>query len=180
MSFDPDRHRLPERIAAERLGIRTWRPQDGPAMEQLIASSLDHLRPWMAWARHEPITIEQRRRMFTRWESYRASGSGAVYAVFHRRELIGGCALHRRVGRRSLDVGYWLGANATGKGHATAIVGALIETAVSLEDIDFLQISHDAANTASGAVADRLGFTAIAALDGLTSRTWQLDTSLNC
>jgi hypothetical protein len=36
--------------------IRTWQPRDIALMQQLITDSLDHLRPWMAWAHDEPIS----------------------------------------------------------------------------------------------------------------------------
>jgi hypothetical protein len=46
-------------------------------------------------------------------------------------------------------------------GLATAAAAALVGQAFTLEDIDRVEIVHDAANTASGGVPRRLGFTQI-------------------
>lgn len=169
---------LPSASAAAPLVIRTWRHPDAPAMERLITVSLDHLRPWMAWARDEPITLAQRLRMFDRWERYRKSGAGVIYGVFDGSDPIGGCALHRRVGAGGLDIGYWLGVQSTHKGHATVVTRALIDAAFSREDILFVQINHEASNTPSGSIAERLGFTKLRTSANQNTTSWQLDKAL--
>jgi ribosomal-protein-serine acetyltransferase len=60
-----------------------------------------------------------------------------------------------------VEIGYWLHPAYTGRGLATAAVAALVGQAFTLEDIDRVEIVHDAANTASGGVPRRLGFTEI-------------------
>src|SRR5439155_22043403 len=50
----------PYRIETERLVIRCWEPQDAPLLKEAIDSSLDHLRPWMPWAREEPQSLAQK------------------------------------------------------------------------------------------------------------------------
>lgn len=138
--------------------IRTWRHEDVDAMRDLVVTSLGHLRPWMAWAEHEPLDDDRRRAMFDRWHRYHRSGAGAVYAVFDDNVLVGGCALHRRVGPGGIDLGYWLGSDFVGGGRATAIARLLTTEALALDTIDFVQISHESRNEASGRVPQRLGF----------------------
>ena len=46
------------RIVTPRLVIRCWDPRDAQLAKEAIDSSLDHLRPWLPWAHHEPQTIE--------------------------------------------------------------------------------------------------------------------------
>lgn len=171
---------LPEQLDARgrtvsQLTIRTWSEADLGAMQALMEVSLDHLRPWMAWARREPLTIAQRTRLFRHWDRYRKSGRGAIYAVLEGDELLGGCALHRRVGLGGLDIGYWLGIRALGKGHATAVARRLVDTAIDLDDVDFVQISHESSNSASAAVAKRLGFEAVSTGDP-NAMTWRMTT----
>ena len=169
-----DRARLlPACITAEGLDIRRWRYDDISDMNRLITASLDHLRPWMAWAQHEPLSDDRRRELFDRWDRYWASGSGAVYAVYHQEELIGGCALHRRVGPGGLDIGYWLGVDATGQGLATRIAAALTDAALALSDIDIVQISHQATNTRSANIAERLGYTNVTKATERDVTIWQ-------
>lgn len=154
--------RLPEQIAADPLLIRRWHRRDVDAMSVLIVASLEHLRPWMAWAEHEPVSAATRVRQFTKWDDYWMSGHGAVYGVFDDDVAIGGCAMHRRVGPGGLDIGYWLGVEHTGRGHATRIADALTNAACVIPDVTFAAISHESRNEASGAVARRLGYTRLA------------------
>ena len=49
----------PYRIETERLVLRCWDPRDAPLLKDAIDSSLDHLRPWMPWAREEPKPLEE-------------------------------------------------------------------------------------------------------------------------
>ena len=138
---------LPDRVPDDMLDIATWQSSDVADMRSLIIESLEHLRPWMAWAAHEPLDDGPRLAMFDRWTRQRLVGAGAVYAVRHDRTLIGGCALHRRVGPGGLDIGYWLGVRATGHGYATPIAAALVRIAFEQPDIAFVQISHATANS---------------------------------
>ena len=57
------------------------------------------------------------------------------------------------------DVGYWLGANATGHGHATMIASALTGAAFDLASTTFVTINHEKRNVRSAGVPKRLGFT---------------------
>lgn len=166
--------RLPERIVADNgIVIRHWDQTDAEAMGDLVSGSLEHLRPWTAWARTEPLAVDARLRLFRRWDRYWASGAGAVYAIETVRGLVGGCSMHRRVGLGGIDLGYWLGQSGTGQGIATRTAQALTKASMSLADIDFVQISHAAPNTASAAVAERLGFVNITAADEHAVTTWQ-------
>lgn len=150
--------RLPERIESDHVFVRRWTRTDADAMENVITASLEHLRPWMAWARREPLSIEARLRLFEKWDRYWASGNGAVYAIEVAGEIVGGCSLHRRVGPGGLDLGYWLGRDGTGRGIASHATAALTDAAFTVDDVDFVQVSHTRANVSSGAVAQRLGF----------------------
>lgn len=127
-------------------------------MQSLITASLDHLRPWMAWAQREPISDRNRRLLFASWEHYWERGTGCIYGIFFDEWPVGGCALHRRVGPGGLDLGYWLGRPHGGNGFATEAAGALTDAALQLPGIDFVQISHETANRASAAVPMRLGY----------------------
>ncbi|MGW7440022.1 GNAT family N-acetyltransferase [Streptomyces sp. NPDC054849] len=74
---------------------------------------------------------------------------------------MGTCALIRRAGTRddNREIGYWLHPAATGRGVATRAAHALVEQAFRMPGIDYVEIVHDPANRAGGAVPARLGFT---------------------
>ncbi|MFJ2866604.1 GNAT family N-acetyltransferase [Kitasatospora sp. NPDC087314] len=57
------------------------------------------------------------------------------------------------------EIGYWLHPTATGRGVAARAARALVEQAFLLPGVDYVEVVHDPANLASGAVPARLGFT---------------------
>ena len=48
------------RIHTRRLVLRCWNPEDVKLQMAAIAASLDHLLPWMPWAKQEPAGVETR------------------------------------------------------------------------------------------------------------------------
>jgi Acetyltransferase (GNAT) domain len=86
--------------------------------------------------------------------TYRNFGLYAAvsYAITTADAVVGSCGLMRRIGPGGLEIGYWLHPAYTGRGLATTAVAALMGQAFTLEDIDRVEIVHDAANTASGGV----------------------------
>ncbi|MEV8587589.1 GNAT family N-acetyltransferase [Streptomyces sp. NPDC051180] len=126
---------------------------------RVIEESLDHLRPWMPWVAEHSLarTIAFLRCRAERWEN----GTEHTYAIVLDGAIVGSTGLHRYEdsppGTR--EIGYWLHPAATGRGIATRAARALTEEAFLLPGVDRVEIVHDAANHASGAVPARLGFT---------------------
>ena len=152
---------LPERIDGEGIVLRRWLETDADAIAQAVTESLEHLRPWMAWASEEPQTIEQRRALIARWEREWAEGGDAVYGIFVEGAVAGGCGLHRRRGPRTLEIGYWIHRDFTRRGIATAVSRMLTAAAFAVPEIEHVEIHHDKANVASAGVPRRLGFTLV-------------------
>jgi RimJ/RimL family protein N-acetyltransferase len=148
-----------ESLSSGHVELRRWRMSDLNALEQAICESLDHLMPWMPWAagRGRQPTVD-----FLTWsqEEWKAR-RGFHYAITSSDTVIGSCSLNRRIGAGGLDIGYWLHPQSTGRGLATMATAALVRQGFQMAGIDHLEIHHDAANPASGAVALRLGFTEI-------------------
>ncbi|MET9401019.1 GNAT family N-acetyltransferase [Kitasatospora sp. NPDC002965] len=133
---------------------------DLPEYFRVIEESLEHLRPWMSWiADHSrERTAEFLAARPERWES----GTDFTYAVVLDGAIVGACGLFRREGTAdgAREIGYWLHPGATGRGVASRSVVALVGQAFRLPGVDYVEIVHDLANRASGAVPARLGFTA--------------------
>ena len=73
--------------------------------------------------------------------------------------MVGGAGLHPRAGPESIEIGYWVRSDRTGRGYATAAAGALTQAAFAhLDGIDRVEIRMDRANRASAAVPPKLGF----------------------
>ena len=147
-------------IAAGVLELRRYDISDAAALHDAITKSVEHLRPWMPWIAGEPLTLHERERLITDvFEAGWNDGSDYVYGIFNAGTLVGGCGLHRRIGGRGLEVGYWVAAAHTRRGFATGAARALTEAAFGLSEIDHVEIHHDKANVHSGAIPAKLGYT---------------------
>lgn len=149
---------LPTTIITPPLVLRWWEDADAPALVDVVAANLEHLRPWMPWIAFEPQTVEQRVALFREWRAAAERGDDTVYGVFLDGRPIGGTGLHRRRGLGVLEIGYWIDHRETGQGYATEVARALTDVAFAQPDVDAVQIHHDRANAASGAVPRRLGY----------------------
>lgn len=132
---------------------------DLPELFRVIEESLDHLRPWLPWVGEH--SLARTTRFLARRAELWASGDEYTYAIVLDGDIVGACGLFRRDETRheAREIGYWLHPSATGRGVATRAAGALAEQAFLLPGIELVEIVHDAANLASGAVPARLGFT---------------------
>lgn len=139
--------------------LRRQRPGDVDALDRIVVESLDHLLPWMPWAAaHTRRTaMEHLGRCETAW----VSGEAYNYAITVGGAPVGACSLMRRIGPGGMEIGYWLHPEWTGRGLVTASVVALVGAAFALPGVTYLEIHHDEANQASGAVPRRLGFTVV-------------------
>ena len=150
---------LPERLAGPAgLLLRRWSPGDARQLSAAVAQSREHLRPWMAWAAAEPLTIEQRRELIIGFERDWRDGGDAVLGIFLDGRVVGGCGLHRRIARDGLELGYWIHPRFTRQGLATAAARLLTDGAVALPGVTHVEIHHDKANVASAGVPRKLGF----------------------
>jgi ribosomal-protein-serine acetyltransferase len=158
---------LPASVVADgALSLREWREADAPQLVAAVAASRDHLAPWMEWASEPIATVAEQRERIRGFAQRRRDGGDGVYGMFLGDRLAGGCGLHRRIGPDALEIGYWVHVDFTRRGIATAAAAALTDVAFTDDLIRYVEIRHDAANLASGAVPRRLGF----ALVGESSR----------
>ncbi|GFE19504.1 N-acetyltransferase [Streptomyces glebosus] len=148
-----------EVLRSDQVELRRWRGQDLEILHQLITESRDHLLPWMHFAaRHDR---EQDEAFLARCEEEWASGQAYHYAITTDGVAVGSISLMRRIGPGGLEIGYWLHHAWTGKGLMTMAAAALVQGGHRMDGIDRIEIHHDEANLASGAVARRLGFTEV-------------------
>jgi ribosomal-protein-serine acetyltransferase len=151
-------YRFPPEITTSRLTLRHWVEADIAAMALAITESLPNLQAWIDAFNTEPETDEQRRLRIQRWQTGWEAGGDSLYGTFHEGSVVGGCGLHRRVGPRAIEIGYWVHSDHQGRGFATEATLALTDTAFGDPSIDTIEVHHDRANAASGAVARNAGF----------------------
>jgi RimJ/RimL family protein N-acetyltransferase len=150
----------PYRIVTERLVLRCWGPRDTPLLKEAIDASLDELRRWMPWAKHEPQTVEEKVVLLRRFRGRFDLGEDFTYGIFSRneREVLGGTGLHNRIGGDAFEIGYWIRTSRVGQGLATETAAALTRVALELCGVDRVEIRVDPANAASRAIPRKLGF----------------------
>jgi len=150
--------RLPAVLHGGRLTLRRWMVSDADLMSRVVRESLDHLRPWMPWAAHEPVAIDDRRAFLEGWDREWRAGGDVRYLVFLGSEVVASTGLHRRLGPDALEIGYWVHVDHIGCGYATELSRVLTDAAFCIAGIDRVEIHHDRANVRSGAVPRKLGF----------------------
>ena len=150
----------PYRILTERLVVRCWEPRDAPLLKEAIDSSLEHLRPWMPWAKHEPQTLPQKVELLRGFRGRFDLGEDFVYGIFDSGEeqVVGGTGLHRRHDDHALEIGYWIRSSRGGEGLATEASAALTRVAFEVSGVDRVEIRTDPANERSRRVPEKLGF----------------------
>jgi RimJ/RimL family protein N-acetyltransferase len=149
------------RIRTPRLLLRCWDPADAPRLLEAVTESLDHLRPWMTWAHHEPETLDDKIERLRRTRAAFDRSRDLVYGIFDPDEsrILGGTGLHGRVGPGAKEIGYWIHASHIGNGYATEATAALTRVAFEVERAHRVEIHCDPKNTRSSAVPRKLGYT---------------------
>jgi RimJ/RimL family protein N-acetyltransferase len=157
------------RIVTPRLVVRCWDPRDAPLLKEAIDSSLDHLRPWMPWARHEPQTLAQKVELLREFRGQFDVGADSIYGIFDAGEerVLGGTGLHPRIGPGGLEIGYWIRADAAGKGLATESTAALTRVAFAVVGVERVEIRCAPENQASAAIPRKLGYSEEPTVDDL-------------
>ncbi len=147
-------------VQTEHAVLRCWSPSDAGLALRAIEANLEHLRPWMEWAKRYPMNEAQQAGQLRRMRGLFDLGQDFAYGVFSRdgAEVLGGTGLHPRVGEGALEIGYWMSARHTGRGLATEAAGALTRVAFEVEGVRRVEIHCDPRNLRSAEVARRLGF----------------------
>ncbi|TDD81950.1 N-acetyltransferase [Saccharopolyspora karakumensis] len=143
-------------------GARLRRPTsaDDGALHLAVTESLEHLRPWMPWAAGDytaAVAAAFIDEACARWHT----GRSYTYLIATGETIAGTISLEHRIGDGGLEIGYWLHPAHTGRGLITTAARVVTEQAFALPGIDRVEIWHDAANTASRGVPERLGFTCV-------------------
>jgi len=152
---------IPYRIHTPRLVIRCYEPSDAFLLKRAVDASIEHLLPWMPWAEYEPQTIEEKVDLTRRFRARFDTGEDFTMAILDRdqTEIVGGTGLHRRAGKGTLEIGYWVAAEHGGKGYITETAAALTRVAFKLHGMVRVEIRCDPKNERSLAVPRRLGYT---------------------
>lgn len=148
------------RIETDRLVIRCWHPQDAALLKQAVDESLDHLRPWMPWAAHEPTTLQVKIDLLRRTRGKFDLGEDFTYGILNKDETkaLGGTGLHTRLGDDAREIGYWIHQDYARQGLTTEVVLALTKVAFEIDQVARVEIHCASDNIGSAGVAQKAGY----------------------
>ncbi len=147
-------------IRTARLVIRCKRTADAPLLKRAVDASLDHLRQWMPWAMHEPSELWVIEERINRFQREFQGGEDLTYGIFNPQEteILGGIGLHPGEQPGTIELGYWLRADAVGLGYALEAAAALTQAAFAELGAKRIEIRCDPHNLRSARIPERLGF----------------------
>ncbi len=154
--------------------IRCWSEADAPLLIEAIDANLEHLRPWLPWAAHEPQPLDRKVALLRSFRRRFEAGEDFTYGLFapDERTVLGGAGLHRRIGAGAIEIGYWVHVDHVGHGLATEASAALTRVGFGPLELQRIEIHCEPANAASGVVAAKLGFVREVSIPGcVTSPT---------
>ncbi len=161
------------RIITPSLLIRCPEPSDAPALDLAIKQSLDHLLPWVLWAKNEPVSIAERIDFLRRTRGNFDLDTDYGYLIFNRSEdqLIGGAGLSIRLGLDAREIGYWIHKDHINRGYATEVSAALTRIAFEVDHVRRVEIHCGPKNVRSAAIPRKLGFILEATLHNRVTET---------
>lgn len=160
MSEDPLLMPFETALVGERVLLRAWREEDAAALQAAVASSRDHLRPWMPFA-DEHQSVAETRAWIVRSRAHWLLREGMNYGIWSPNggSLYGGIGIHpHRWDVPAFEIGYWLRADSEGHGYITEATSLLTDYLLTHHGAQRVQIRCDARNTRSAAVPRRLGY----------------------
>jgi ribosomal-protein-serine acetyltransferase len=149
-----------DELRSERIIVRPYWESDAQALQEAVAESRDHLRPWMPFAdAHQ--TIEESRdwiiHQVANWILREDMITGIWEAATNR--YLGGSGFHPRSWEtRYFEIGYWIRTSAEGHGYVTEAVKLQADYLFKSLEATRVEIRCDERNVRSAAVARRLGF----------------------
>lgn len=151
----------PYRIETDRLVIRCYNPADAPLLKDAVDSSIEHLLPWMPWARYEPQALAEKVDLLRDFRGRFDRDEDWIYGVFSRDESrqLGGSGLHPRGGPDSLEIGYFIRADSIGRGYATELTAVLTRVGLEFCGVARVDVQIEPDNERSLAIPRKLGFT---------------------
>jgi RimJ/RimL family protein N-acetyltransferase len=150
----------PERIDLGDVVLQRVRAEHAEAIARAVAESIDHLRPFMAWVSEESTDVAAQWNRIAWLQQQWAQGENYEYVLLDRDEsrVLGCFGLMSRRGRGTLEIGYWVHVDETGRGLATKAAAALTDAALRVRGVKKVLVYCDEANAPSAAVPRRLGF----------------------
>ncbi len=139
------------------LGVRPLEIEDADELQALVERNREHLARWMPWAAGQDR--EGTERFLAEAEEQIIRDDGFQAAVEPDGEIVGVVGFHAIDWvNRNTSLGYWLAADAQGRGTMTTTVNALLDHVFYEWELHRLEIQCARENARSRAIPERLGF----------------------
>lgn len=139
--------------------MRSWSPEDAPALFRAVDESREHIRLWLPWV--DETTKPEHSATYIQHALAMAESKQAMhFGIFHQQRVIGAMSLYDFEARwkRSAAVGYWVAKAWEGRGVMQQCLSRLVDFAFDSCGLQRLEIRYAASNGRSAALVKRLGF----------------------
>jgi ribosomal-protein-serine acetyltransferase len=137
--------------------LRPFRAADAGELTEAIAANREHLARWLPWA--ESHGFEDSVEYLDRKRAQIDANDGFEGAIVLDGRIVGGAGFHGVDWiNRSSSIGYWLAAEAVGRGLMSGAVRALLDHAFCVWELHRVVTEAVVDNARSRAVPERLGF----------------------
>lgn len=142
----------------ENITLKTWEEKDAPKLFSLVDRNRARLQRWLPWVPHvkaEKDSLE----FITNSSKDASSEKGVELGIWFDDQLVGCMGLHANdLANKKTSVGYWLSAEFEGQGVVSKSVRRLVDFCFSDLGMNRVELRAAVENTASRAVAERVGF----------------------
>lgn len=137
-----------------------FEPRHITLLTEAVEASIEHLRPFMTWIVHEPLSPRKRLEWIRTSRGHFDLDSDFTWGIFDKTErtLFGVAGLKLGASTDERELGYWLHVDHTGKGLALEAASALVRVGFDIEALDAIELRTDPGNERSARIAEKLGF----------------------
>ncbi len=149
----------PTLVLTQGLRLDPVRIADTPELFALTRHNIEHLRCWLSWTDRINRAADTREyiRMMQR---FAREGTGFACAIRQEGRIVGIIDMHHvDLVNRHASIGYWVSADAQGRGIMTAACRAIVQWGFETRELHRIEIRVAEGNHRSSAIPTRLGFT---------------------
>jgi len=128
------------------------------ALFNLVDKNRDHLRAWLPWV-DMTKTAEDTKDFFKTCLQQQVNDDGFQTSIWVDGKAAGMIGFHRVTFAKEVTLGYWLGAEFTGRGVITKATKILVDYAFDHMGMNRVVIQAGTGNKASRAIPEKLNFT---------------------
>ena len=148
-------------LRGRRVLVRLWADSDAPELFSAIDRSREHLKPWVGWVdlhQEESDTKAYIRRALLGFRRRQSIPLG-IFDPTDKRTVLGATGFHDIDWTvPSVEIGYWVVAEAEGRGYITEAVALVTDFALREFRTNRIALFCDPRNLRSRRVAERLGY----------------------